>query len=115
MGCLSAAALGVVLMGALSLAMSAGRVPIWAVKGIGLVLGCVLSAAAAFFCARSSGQNGFFLGMLCAAILFAVCFLVSLSLGESPSFWALVRLFSMLICGCVFGSIGVNIRRSKRT
>ena len=49
-GCLSATALGVVLMGLLALAMSAGRVPIWATKGIGLLLGCVLAAAAAFFC-----------------------------------------------------------------
>ena len=113
-GCLLATALGVVLIGGLSLAMSAGRVPIWAVNGIGLVLGCILAAAAAFFCARSSGQNGFFLGMLCAAILFVVCFLISLSLGESPSLRALIKLFSMLICGCVFGSIGVNIRSRKR-
>ena len=113
-GCLSATALGVVLMGLLALAMSAGRVPIWATKGIGLLLGCVLAAAAAFFCARCSGQNGFFLGLLCAAILFSVCFLISLSLGETPSLRALVKLFSMLICGCVFGSIGVNIHSGKR-
>ena len=107
-GCLSAIALGVVLMGLLALAMSAGRVPIWATKGIGLLLGCVLAAAAAFFCARCSGQNGFFLGLLCAVILF------SLSLGETPSLRALVKLFSMLICGCVFGSLGVNLRSGKR-
>lgn len=113
-GCLSAIALGVVLMGLLALAMSAGRVPIWATKGIGLLLGCVLAAAAAFFCARCSGQNGFFLGLLCAVILFSVCFLISLSLGETPSLRALVKLFSMLICGCVFGSLGVNLRSGKR-
>ena len=113
-GCLSATALGVVLMGLLALAMSAGRIPIWATRGIGLLLGCVLAAAAAFFCARCSWQNGFFLGLLCAAILFSVCFLISLSLGETPSLRALVKLFSMLICGCVFGSLGVNLRSGKR-
>lgn len=100
-GCLSATALGVVLMGLLALAMSAGRVPIWATKGIGLLLGCVLAAAAAFFCARCSGQNGFFLGLLCAAILFSVCFLISLSLGETPSLRAGQAVFHADLRLCV--------------
>lgn len=113
-GCLTAIGLGVVLLCILSMAMAAGKVPIWAVKIIGLVLGCLMAVTAAFCCARYSRQNGFFLGMLCAAVLFAIAFLCSVSIGEYPSMWAFVKLFSMLICGCAFGSVGVNVRTKRQ-
>ena len=113
-GCAAAIAAGMVLLTILSAAMSAGKVPIWAVKGIGLILGCLLACIGAFFCARHAKQNGFFLGMLCAGILFAAGMLGSLAIGETPGFWALVKLFSMLLCGCLCGSIGVNIKQRKK-
>ena len=59
-GCAAAIAAGMVLLTILSAAMSAGKVPIWAVKGIGLILGCLLACIGAFFCARHAKQNGFF-------------------------------------------------------
>ena len=110
----AAIAAGMVLLTILSAAMSAGKVPIWAVKGIGLILGCLLACIGAFFCARHAKQNGFFLGMLCAGILFAAGMLGSLAIGETPGFWALVKLFSMLLCGCLCGSIGVNLNQRKK-
>ena len=110
----AAIAAGMVLLTILSAAMSAGKVPIWAVKGIGLILGCLLACIGAFFCARHAKQNGFFLGMLCAGILFAAGMLGSLAIGETPGFWALVKLFSMLLCGCLCGSIGVNLKQRKK-
>ena len=74
-GCLSATALGVVLMGLLALAMSAGRVPIWATKGIGLLLGCVLAAAAAFFLCQMLGAERILSGaVVCSHSVFRLLF-----------------------------------------
>ena len=91
--------------------MSAGKLPLWAGKAVGLAVGCIAAAAAAFFCARYSGKNGFVLGFICAAILFCLAFFLSLAMGDTPQMWAAVKLFSMLICGCVFGSVGVNMKK----
>lgn len=111
-GCLSATAVGAAVLAAL------GRVdeqragfPSWAVKWIGLGVGCLIAATAGFCCARLSRQNGFFLGLGCAGILFVSCLLCSLAVGERPDCWGAVKLFSMLLCGCIFGSIGVNLKR----
>ena len=93
--------------------MAGGKVPIWAIKGIGLVVGCVMAAVAAFCCARFSRQDGFFLGLLCAAILYAVCLLCAVAIGERPDLWGLIKLLSMLLCGCIFGSVGVNVCRAR--
>lgn len=112
-GCLIAVAVGGILLCLLSILMAGGKVPIWAIKGIGLVVGCVMAAVAAFCCARFSRQDGFFLGLLCAAILCAVCLLCALSVGERPDLWGLIKLLSMLLCGCIFGSVGVNVRRAR--
>ncbi len=113
-GCVVASAFGVFLLCLLSFIMSTGRIPIWSVKAIGIIVGCIMASVAAFFCARYSKKNGFFLGMLCAAIIFLIAFLSSLAVGEFPGFWAAIKLFSMLICGCVFGSIGVNVKKSAK-
>lgn len=112
-GCLIAVAVGGILLCLLSILMAGGKVPIWAIKGIGLAVGCVMAAVAAFSCARFSRQDGFFLGLLCAAILYAVCLLCALSIGERPDLWGLIKLLSMLLCGCIFGSVGVNVRRTR--
>lgn len=109
-GCLAGIGVGLILLCMISALMAAGKLPVWAGDAIGLVAGCVMAAAAAMVCARVSGQNGFFLGMGCAAILFVGCLLCALATGQQPDFWALIRLFSMLLCGCIFGSIGVNLR-----
>ena len=67
-GCLIAVAVGGILLCLLSILMAGGKVPIWAIKGIGLVVGCVMAAVAAFCCARFSRQDGFFLGLLFSLI-----------------------------------------------
>lgn len=110
-GCLSAAAVGAAVLAALAGWMSSGGLPIWAVKWVGLGVGCLIAATAGFCCARLSRQNGFFLGLGCAGILFVSCLLCSLAVGERPDWWGAVKLFSMLLCGCIFGSIGVNVKR----
>lgn len=110
-GCFAAIAAGLVLLCAVASAMSAGKVPIWAVHGVGLFTGCVMAAVAGFVCARVCGKNGFVLGLVCAAVLFAAGFLCSICVGEHPGFWMLVKLLSMLICGCISGSIGVNTKK----
>ena len=112
-GCLIAVAVGGILLCLLSILMAGGKVPIWAIKGIGLAVGCVMAAVAAFCCARFSRQDGFFLGLLCAAILYAVCLLCAVAIGERPDLWGLIKLLSMLLCGCIFGSVGVNVRRAR--
>lgn len=109
-GCLAGVGVGAVLLLLASAVMAAGKLPVWTGNAVGLIVGCMMAAAAAVVCARVSGQNGFFLGMGCAAILFAGFLLCSLTIGQQPDFWALIRLFSMLLCGCIFGSIGVNLR-----
>lgn len=59
-GCLSAAAVGAAVLAALAGWMSSGGLPIWAVKWVGLGVGCLIAATAGFCCARLSRQNGFF-------------------------------------------------------
>lgn len=121
-GCAAAIAAGMVLLTIFSAAMSAGKVPIWAVKGIGLILGCRLPALEHSFVQDTQSKNGFFLGIenffggppQSAGILFAAGMLGSLAIGETPGFWALVKLFSMLLCGCLCGSIGVNLKQRKK-
>ena len=44
-------------------------------------------------------------------LLDALLTLCSLAVGERPDWWGAVKLFSMLLCGCIFGSIGVNVKR----
>ncbi len=99
------------MLAALAGWMSSGGLPIWAVKWVGLGVSCLIAATAGFCCARLSRQNGFFLGLGCAGILFVSCLLCSLAVGERPDCWGAVKLFSMLLCGCIFGSIGVNLKR----
>lgn len=110
-GCILAAATVLALLCLFAWMMSAGKLPLWAGKAVGLAVGCIAAAAAAFFCARYSGKNGFVLGFICAAILFCLAFFLSLAMGDTPQMWAAVKLFSMLICGCVFGSVGVNMKK----
>lgn len=110
-GCLMAAAAGAAVLAALAMWMSSGGLPIWAVRWVGLGVGCLMAATAGFCCARLSRQNGFFLGLGCAGILFVSCLLCSLAVGERPDWWGAVKLFSMLLCGCIFGSVGVNVKR----
>ena len=43
-GCLIAVAVGGILLCLLSILMAGGKVPIWAIKGIGLAVGCVMAA-----------------------------------------------------------------------
>lgn len=59
-GCLSAAAVGAAVLAALAAWMSSGGLPIWAVKWVGLGVGCLIAATAGFCCARLSHRNGFF-------------------------------------------------------
>ena len=113
LGCLVAVGAGCILLCLLSALIAGGKVPIWAIKGIGLAVGCVMAAVAAFCCARFSRQDGFFLGLLCAAVLYAVCLLCTAAIGERPDLWGLIKLFSMLLCGCIFGSVGVNLHRAR--
>ena len=61
-GCLIAVAVGGILLCLLSILMAGGKVPIWAIKGIGLAVGCVMAAVAAFSCARFSRQTDSFWG-----------------------------------------------------
>ena len=112
-GCLIAVAVGGILLCLLSILMAGGKVPIWAIKGIGLVVVCVMAAVAAFSCVRISRQDGFFLGLLCAPILYAVCLLCALSIGERPDLWGLIKPLPMRLRGCIFRRVGVNVRRAR--
>lgn len=110
------AALGLGVMAVLiflcGLLLSAVDVPLAVVSPTGLVIGCAGAAASGFACSRFNREKGFFYGLLCAGVLFAALFISGLSLtGQPPTFYTAIKLFSMLICGALGGSFGVNLKR----
>lgn len=105
-GCLAGIAVGLVLTLALAGLLAGGQLPVGTVKILGLVTGCLMAVAAGFCCHKVLHRDGFFFGLLCGAILCAICLMVSLALGESPDWWAAVKGFAMLLCGALGGSFG---------
>ncbi len=96
--------------------LSVFSLPVWVARPASLAVGCVGALAAGFACARLNQKNGFFWGMGCAALLFLLLLVASVASGQAPGTFSLVKLFSMLLCGAVGGSLGVNTRglRPKR-
>lgn len=79
---------------------------------------CVVCAAAGCLCggwiaAWQAREKGLVMGLACAGSAFLVLLIVALCRGESPSMFAAVKLFSMLLAGAVGGVAGVN-RRARR-
>lgn len=88
--------------------LSVFSLPVWVARPASLAVGCVGALVAGFACARLNQKNGFFLGMGCAALLFLLLLVVSVASGQAPGTFSLVKLFSMLLCGALGGSLGVN-------
>lgn len=104
----------VALLLVFGLLLSAVDVPLGVVSPAGLVIGCAGAAASGFCCSRFNREKGFFYGLLCGGVLFVALFLVWLLLtGQGPTFYTAIKLFSMLICGALGGSFGVNLKRKR--
>lgn len=95
--------------------LSLGSLPLGVIRPAGVAIACLGAGLAGYVCSRLNRRYGFFLGLLCGGLLFVVLLLVSLSvIGEQPGIFSLIKLLSMLICGALGGSIGVNARPSKQ-
>lgn len=94
--------------------LSFGSVPLGFIRPAGVVVGCMGAAIAGYVCSRLNQKNGFFLGLCCAGILFLILLLCAIGVtGQSPGFFSMIKLFSMMICGAIGGSIGVNRKNAK--
>lgn len=104
----------IIVLSLLSASLALGGLPIGIIRGSGVVVGAIGAFVAGYICSRINRKNGLFLGLACAAILFVVIVLASISVtGQSPGIFSLIKLFSMLLCGAVGGSLGVNAKSQK--
>ncbi len=90
--------------------LSSFPLPLAVFSPAGLFIGAMGSAASGFFCALISRERGFFFGMACGALLFLILLIVAaLAWQQKIGTYSLVRFFTMLLCGAVGGSVGVNL------
>ncbi len=95
----------------MALILSRLPAPLSIMKPSGLLIGCLGAAASGFVCSRIKREKGFFYGLGCGALLFVILFLVSLfswRMRFEP--YTFIKLFSMMLCAALGGSIGVNWR-----
>ena len=91
--------------------LSSFPLPLSVFSPAGLFIGAMGSAAAGFFCAQLSGERGFFFGMACGALLFLILMIVALlSWQQKIGTYSLIKFFTMLLCGAVGGSVGINVK-----
>lgn len=75
----------------------------------GLLLGALAAFGSGFVCALLSGERGFFYGLGCGALLFVILLVIStISWKQGVDSWSLIKFFTMLLCGAIGGSVGVN-------
>ena len=99
------------LMCLFAAALSSFPAPLSIFQPAGLLIGAMASAAAGFVCALISREKGFFLGMACGFLLFLILMLTAiLSWQQKIGTYSFVKLFTMLLCGAVGGSVGVNVK-----
>ncbi len=91
--------------------LSSFPLPLSVFSPAGLFIGAMGSAASGFFCALLSRERGFFFGMACGALLFLILLIVAaLAWQQKIGTYSLVKFFTMLLCGAVGGSVGVNLK-----
>ena len=110
--CLSTAA-GIAVMFLLmclfAAVLSSFPLPLSVFSPAGLLIGAMGSAASGFFCALLSREKGFFYGLFCGMILFLILVIVALlAWQQKVGTYSLIKFFTMLLCGALGGSIGVN-------
>ncbi len=90
--------------------LSAIALPLSVFKAAGFVVGAVSSGAAGFICSLLSRERGFFYGLACGALLFVILLLLSSLIWQQDlGTYSLIKFFTMLLCGAVGGSLGVNL------
>ena len=89
--------------------LSHADVPLSILHPAGLAVGCTGAAVSGFVCSRLRQEKGFFYGLGCAGALFCILLAASCLLWKDRAEpYMFVKLFSMLLCGALGGSIGVN-------
>ena len=100
-----------VLMLLFAAALSSFPLPLSVFSPAGLIIGSLGSMAAGFFCSLMSREKGFFFGILCGALLFAILLTVALLVWQQKlGTYTLVKFFTMLLSGAIGGILGVNSR-----
>lgn len=99
-----------VMMALFAAVLSSFPLPLSAFSPAGLMIGTLSSAAAGLTCSMLNREKGFFVGILCGAILFLILLLVALlAWHQQISSYTLLKLCSMLLAGAIGGMIGVNL------
>lgn len=79
-------------------------------SSVALGIGCI---AAGITIGKIFRKNGLFLGGFIGIVIFAICFLVSLIIGDGYSAFAVIKLIISICAGAIGGVAGVN-SKSKR-
>lgn len=107
-------AVTVVVMLLLALVMTMVDLPQALVEPLVIVAAGIGAFGSGYICSRKSKEKGFFLGLICGGILFLLSMVAGIVVVPGGfGTIALVKLFAILLCAALGGSVGVN-RRPKR-
>ena len=85
------------------------------ISPITIAITVITGFVAGFVCARITRKNGLLLGAICAVILFAVLWLLSLLfLKEGTGLLGIIKCILLLVSGCLGGVMGVNKKERRR-
>ncbi len=98
----------------LSVILSIVDVPQMLIEPLALLSACVGAFISGLVCSRMSREKGFFLGLVCGAVLFLIMLLCNIPGSQGVGLMAVIKLLSMLISAGVGGVAGVNAPRRRR-
>lgn len=71
--------------------------------------------ASGFITAKLNGSNGLLYGLLSGLIAFVLVLIISLIFNFGAfSIFTLLKAIAIIICGCLGGILGVNLKRNKK-
>ncbi len=107
------ATLAVLLL--MSFLASSIDIPIAAVLPLATVANAIGSFLCGFSCAKTSGRNGWLLGLLSSFLLFLITTVAGLNLYETvDGSFLMIKALIMLACGMVGGIFAVNSGKQHR-